>query len=475
MEEDELFKSWEYFGKDGEWHRISEAEKNEVVRDFPERADRIRRRVYTDDEKALLNQAAESATIPGLLAEEARLVFPKAMTEAERDLNREETGERPEGAKEFAKGLGRQAYAGVGDFFNLPGRAAYAAAQGEKPFAESLAEDYGNVDEKEKDVFWHLSRDKFLAPMLLAGKRIPTGKTATSGGVIGGATAAAPVALDALANYLLDSQTIPEATKENPLAAIGAAAGFGSTLGALGGRVGGSAAARSLSTKANEALTALGEGLGSVLKKDGVLAALQKAIATENPVSIAKRFVDARRSVEKAPLFPNEKAEVLSVLNGIEEDVTGRLGKVRATPSKIKEAAETGLSSQKKAAAEDSPFALQQAKDALFKQLEGGDVSRANKALRDLGIEDIRITEEDIKHIMSLKPEEMPKPSVLDKFSKLAERIGVDVSDLFASLPSAAKQTALAGGRAKVSESANDAAKALGDVLSATGLGGGNR
>lgn len=470
---DDLYKSWEYVDEDGSIVRLTEEDKNDLLAQSPADAQYLRRRVYTPDEKRMLNQVAEGKVLEGDVNAAARFVFPKAMAEAERDLNREEKGERPEGTKEFAKGLGRQAYAGVGDLFNLGGRMAYAAGQDEKPFVESVQEDYGNVDEKTKDVLWHLSRDKFLAPMLLAGKRIPTGKTAAAGGVIGGATAAAPVALDALAGYLLDAQTIPEATKDKPLESIAAAAGLGSTLGALGGRVGGSAAARAVATKANEALTALGEGLGSVLKKDGLLEALQKAIATENPVSIANRFAAARKEIGKAPMTEAQKAQAVSVLNGIEQDVNEILGVTKAKPSKVGEAVENAFKGAEEAGAAkaETEFARKYLKDAL----SGFDVKRANKVLKDMGVEDVTITADDIEHIMALKPDQMPKPSVLDKFRSIAERVGVDVDELLSYVSPSAKQAALAGGRAVVDDKAAGAAEAVGSLLGETGYAEGER
>lgn len=466
---DDLYKSWEYVDEDGSIVRLTEEEKNKVLKQSPADAQYLRRRVYTPDEKRMLNQVAEGKALEGDVNAAARFVFPKAMAEAERDLNREEKGERPEGAKEFAKGLGRQAYAGVGDLFNLGGRMAYAAGQDEKPFVESVQEDYGNVDEETKDVLWHLSRDKFLAPMLLAGKRIPTGKTAAAGGVVGGAAAAAPVALDALAGYLLDAQTIPEATKDRPLESIAAAAGLGSTLGAIGGRVGGSAAARAVATKANEALTALGKRLGNVIKGDGVLAALQKAIAEENPVSIAKRFADARKSVVKAPLTPAQKEQTLSVLNGIEQDVEEIFSSSRVKPSKVGEAVENAFKGAEEAGVTkaETEFARKYLKEAL----SGFDVKRANKVLKDMGVEDVTITADDIEHIMALKPDQMPKPSVLDKFRSIAERVGVDVDELLSYVSPSAKQAALAGWRAVVDDKSDDAAKVIGALRGRTGYG----
>lgn len=435
--EDTLYKSWEYVNDDGRVIKLDEDEKNRLLAKDPRHEQYLRRRVYTDDEKAELRERVvdeEQKSYFRSLAEGvepvARAFYPKAMREWE--LN-EERGDSD------WKALARQGYAGAGDLGNLPWRALYKAVTG-----EPMSEDYGaeGLDESGKSAAWHLSRDKWALPLLLATRGKSLGSTAATGAVTGGALAAVPTAVDALAHEYLGVETIPQATKDNPLQSIGAAAGFGAGAGSVLGKLGG-VLGRAGAQKVGEVLSSLSPKAREVVEK-GLAEVARTAAKTERPVSVARQFDAAATAIEGAAMTEAQKAEakaaLASVRRVVEEEIFGTGGKMRS-PSKIAEAVENVVGDVeavegKGAAATAEKAGMQRAKTAIGAQLEKAPLNRVNSSLKDYGVS---LSQSELDEILALKPGEVPaNPATRNIVERLATRLGKSGWDAVAAIQSLA-------------------------------------
>ena len=427
---EDLYKSWEYVDEDGSVVRLTEEDKNDLVAQSPADAQYIRRRVYTPDEKRMLNQVAQGKVLEGDEDAAARALYPKAMREWELH---DERGD------DSLKALARQAYAGVGDIGNLPWRALYKAATG-----EPMSEDYGaeGLDESAKSAAWHLSRDKWALPLLLATRGKSLGSTATTGAVTGGALAAVPTAVDALAREYLGVETIPQATKENPLQAIGASAGFGAAAGTVLGKLGG-VLGRAGAQKVGEVLSSLSPKAREVVEK-GLAEVARTAAKTERPVSVARQFDAAATAIEKAAATEAQKAEakaaLASVRKVVEDEIFSGGGKMRS-PSKIAEAVENvvgdvGAVEGKGAAATAEKAAMQRAKKAVEEQLGKAPLNRVNSSLEKHGVS---LSQSELDEILALKPGDVPaNPATRNIVERLATRLGKSGWDAVAAIQSLA-------------------------------------
>lgn len=435
--EDELYYSWVYDTSDGSPFMMTEEMKSKLLAKDPSAAQYLRRRVYTDDEKAELRERVvdeEQKSYFRSLAEGgepvARALYPKAMREFE--LN-EERGDAD------WKALARQGYAGAGDLGNLPWRALYKAFTG-----EPMSEDYGaeGLDESGKSAAWHLSRDKWALPLLLATRGKSLGSTAATGAVTGGALAAVPTAVDALAHKYLGVETIPQATKENPTQAIGASAGFGAAAGSVLGKLGG-VLGRAGAQKVGEVLANLSPKAREVVEK-GLAEVARTAAKTERPVSVARQFDAAASAIEGAAMTEAQKAEakaaLASVRRVVEEEIFGTGGKMRS-PSKIAEAVENvvgdvGAVEGKGAAATAEKAGMQRAKTAIGAQLEKAPLNRVNSSLEKHGVS---LTQSELDEILALKPGEVPaNPATRNIVERLATRLGKSGWDAVAVIQSLA-------------------------------------
>ena len=418
---DELYKSWEYVDEDGSVIRLTEEDKNELLAEDPSAEQYLRRRVYTDDEKAELRERVkdeENLSYFRSVAEGvepvARALYPKAMREWELNEERGDTD---------WKALARQGYAGAGDLGNLPWRALYKAATG-----EPMSVDYGaeGLDESGKSAAWHLSRDKWALLLATRGKSL--GSTAATGAATGGALAAVPTAVDALAHEYLGVETIPQATKENPMQAIGASAGFGAATGSILGKLGG-VLGRAGAQKVGEVLANLSPKAREAVEK-GLAGVARSAAKTERPVSVARQFDAAATAIDKAAMTEAQKAEAKAALANVrqivEEEIFGTGGKMRS-PSKIAEAVENvvgdvGAVEGKGAAATAEKAGMQRAKTAIETQLKNAPLNRVNSSLEKHGVS---LTQSELDEILALKPGEVPaNPATRNIVERLATRLG---------------------------------------------------
>ena len=439
--DDELYKAWEYVDEDGSVIRLTEEDKNELLAEDPSASQHLRRRVYTPEEKEELRFRAYDEGMKSTwrsLAEDvepvARALYPKAMREHELS---EERGD------ESLKALARQAYAGVGDLGNLPWRALYKAATG-----EPMSEDYGTegLDESAKSAAWHLSRDKWALPLLLATRGKSLGKTATAGAATGGALAAVPTAVDALAREYLGVETIPQATKENPWQAIGAAAGFGAATGGALGKLGG-VLGRAGAQKVGEVLASLSPKAREVVE-NGLAEVARTAAKTDRPVSVARQFDAAASAIEGAAMTEAQKAEakaaLASVRKVVEEEIFAGGGKMRS-PSKIAEAVENvvgdvGAVEGKGAEATAEKAAMQRAKKAVETQLAKAPLNRVNSSLEKHGVS---LSQSELDEILALKPGEVPaNQATRNIVERLAMRLGKSGWDAVAVIQSLASSGA---------------------------------
>lgn len=428
-------KSWEIENDDGSVVRFTEEDKNKLLDEDPRFASRIRRHVYSDEEKNVLRNRLKDIDFKNLLqswGNEAEMAFPKSMREWQKHENYvEESKERPrplgEMLTERAKAYGRGLYSGVGDALNFAGRLGYALADDEKSVGESMKEDYGTTEnEGDKSFAWHASRDKFLPATALLFKGVPAGAaTGRGAAMVGGGVAAAPVAIDILANKLLDVETIPQTTKENPLASLGTAAALGTIATPL---------LRTLTPWASavkegaQALSRKGISAGAekVLRESGVLAEIQSLAqkgGAESPVQVSAIFNRAKAALGSSALTKEEKEAALKYLEGFRRDVMERTG-LKATPSKVAEAqkytkeartaqeAEAGYASEAAAEAKSVPFTA--ADEAVTKQVEAqtarqtarAPLARVNEWLKPKGV---KLTQKELDAILTLKPEDLDK------------------------------------------------------------------
>ena len=456
--EDELYYSWEYDTSEGTPFRMTEEMKNELLAKDPSAAQYLRRRVYTDDEKAELRERVvdeEQKSYFRSLAEGvepvARALYPKAMREHELS---EERGDAD------WKALARQGYAGAGDLGNLPWRALYKAVAG-----EPMSEDYGaeGLDESGKSAAWHLSRDKWALPLLLATRGKSLGKTAATGAVTGGALAAVPTAVDALAHKYLGVETIPQATKDNPLQSIGAAAGFGAGAGSVLGKLGG-VLGRAGAQKVGEVLANLSPKAREVVEK-GLAGVIRSAANKENPVQIATQFNAAAKALDKASIDPVQKEAAKDALASIQEIVESKIFGVGAkrAPSKIGEAVESAVEG-KGADATAEKAAMQRAKKAVETQLAKAPLNRVNRSLKDYGVS---LSQSELDEILALKPGEVPaNPATRNIVERLAMRLGKSGWDAVAAIQS------LASSGPRVASEMQGAPKAVPDDLRKQGKKG---
>lgn len=431
MDETELYKTWEYLGKDGEWHRISEEEKNEVLRDFPEREDRIRRHKFTDEEKSLIDAQLRHQGAMGDVNAFARAVFPKALAEEERNLRN---------ADDDWRSVARTIYAGYGDLGNLLPRLGYKFATG-----TPMSEDYGteNTDpEKEKDVAWQFSRDKFFVPLALATRGRSLAPSARAGAVTGGALSAIPVATDALAHHYLGVETIPTATKEKPLESVAFAGGLGAGLGAGTGRVGAlmSGGARATTKAVEDVLAKVSPKVREMLTKTGLLDGLLETAKTSRPVSISRQFDSAKTAIKNEPLTSVQQKEAEDAIEVIrkvvEEEVFGSGGKMRA-PENIKSAVKNvagDMANTPEYSDAVKKSALKRAEDAVVAQLDKAQLNRVNSMLEREGA-GVKLTAEELAEIVTLPKGSLPKPTTLTKVQKIAETLGGSVESVLSSIP----------------------------------------
>ena len=456
--EDELYYSWEYDTSEGTPFRMTEEMKNELLAKDPSAAQYLRRRVYTDDEKAELRERVvdeEQKSYFRSLAEGvepvARALYPKAMREHELS---EERGDAD------WKALARQGYAGAGDLGNLPWRALYKAVAG-----EPMSEDYGaeGLDESGKSAAWHLSRDKWALPLLLATRGKSLGSTAAAGAATGGALAAVPTAVDALAHKYLGVETIPQATKDNPLQSIGAAAGFGAGAGSVLGKLGG-VLGRAGAQKVGEVLANLSPKAREVVEK-GLAGVIRSAANKENPVQIATQFNAAAKALDKASIDPVQKEAAKDALASIQEIVESKIFGVGAkrAPSKIGEAVESAVEG-KGADATAEKAAMQRAKKAVETQLAKAPLNRVNRSLKDYGVS---LSQSELDEILALKPGEVPaNPATRNIVERLAMRLGKSGWDAVAAIQS------LASSGPRVASEMQGAPKAVPDDLRKQGKKG---
>lgn len=451
MADENIFKSWEYVDEDGSVIRLTEEDKNELLAEDPSAAQYLRRHVYTDEEKDELRYGLAEADFKGNLHALAKGLFPKAMREWE--LN-EERGDSD------WKALARQGYAGAGDVGNLTSRLVYEAVTG-----EPASEDYGTegLDESGKSAAWHLSRDKWALPLLLATRGKSLGSTAAAGAATGGALAAVPTAVDALAHKYLGVETIPQATKDNPLQSIGAAAGFGAGAGSVLGKLGG-VLGRAGAQKVGEVLANLSPKAREVVEK-GLAGVIRSAANKENPVQIATQFNAAAKALDKASIDPVQKEAAKDALASIQEIVESKIFGVGAkrAPSKIGEAVESAVEG-KGADATAEKAAMQRAKKAVETQLAKAPLNRVNRSLKDYGVS---LSQSELDEILALKPGEVPaNPATRNIVERLAMRLGKSGWDAVAAIQS------LASSGTRVASEMQGAPKAVPDDLRKQGKKG---
>jgi hypothetical protein len=428
-------KSWEIENDDGSVVRFTEEDKNALLNEDPRFAGRIRRHVYSDEEKNVLRNRLKDIDFQNLLQSwsgEAETAFPKSMREWQKHENYvEESKERPrplgEMLTERAKAYGRGLYSGIGDAANFAGRLAYALTDDEKPVAESMKEDYGTTEnEGDKSFAWHISRDKFAPLSALLLKKVPAGAmTGRTAAMVGGSAAAAPVAIDLLANKLLDVETIPQTTKESPLASMGTAALLGTAASPFLRAVAPFAAkvAEGSQTLARKGISAAAE---KVLRESGALAEIQSLASKaggESPVQVSAIFNRAKVALDHSALTEKEKKAALEYLDGFRRDVMERTG-LKATPSKVAEAqkytkeartaqeAKAGYKDEAAAEAKSIPFTA--ADEAVTKQVEAttarqtarAPLARVNEWLKPKGV---KLSQKELDAILTLKPEDLDK------------------------------------------------------------------
>jgi hypothetical protein len=418
--------------------------------------------VYTDDEKAELRERVvdeEQKSYFRSLAEGvepvARALYPKAMREHELS---EERGDAD------WKALARQGYAGAGDLGNLPWRALYKAVTG-----EPMSEDYGaeGLDESGKSAAWHLSRDKWALPLLLATRGKSLGSTAAAGAATGGALAAVPTAVDALAHEYLGVETIPQATKDNPLQSIGAAAGFGAGAGSILGKLGG-VLGRTGAQKVGEVLANLSPKAREVVEK-GLAEVARSAAKREGAVSVARQFNAAATAIDNSAMMGAQKEEAKAALAAIQEilekDVfaTGSKRPPQRAPSTIKEAVEN-VAGEVERKGDISKEAVGNAKGAIVSQLEKAPLNRVNSSLEKHGVS---LTQSELDEILALKPGEVPaNPATRNIVERLAMRLGKSGWDAVAAIQS------LASSGTRVASEMQGAPKAVPDDLRKQGKKG---
>jgi hypothetical protein len=441
MADENIFKAWEYVDEDGSVIRLTEEDKNELLAQDPSAAQYLRRHVYTDEEKDALRYGLAEADLKGNLHALARSFFPKAMREWELNEERGDTD---------WKSLARQGYAGAGDLGNMASRLVYEAVTG-----EPASEDYGaeGLNEGEKSAAWHLSRDKWALPLLLATRGKSLGSTAATGAMAGGALAAAPIGIDAIAHKYLGVETVPSATKENPLQAAGMAAGIGGAVGGAVGKFGG-LLGRAGAQKVGEVLANLSPKAREVVES-GLANVARTAAKSERPVSVARQFDAAASAIEGAAMTEAQKAEAKAALAEVqkilEEDVFAAGGKMRA-PATIKEAVEN-VASEVEGKGSVSKEAVGKAKGAIVSQLEKAPLNRVNSSLKEYGVS---LTQSELDEILALKAGEVPStPATRGILERIATRLGKSGWDAVAVVQS------LASGGARTSAAKSAAPKSL--------------